>query len=63
MSMPPAVPSVFHWQDTASGSKVLAMWRPHGYGGQSGPSLDSVVTLPGMCGSGICYSCYVGIIG
>ena len=48
VSLPPAVPSVFRWQDTASVSEVLAMWHPHGYGGQSGPSLDGVVTMPGM---------------
>ena len=48
VSMPPAVPSVFRWQDPVSDTEVLAMWHPHGYGGQSGPSLDSVVTVPGM---------------
>ena len=48
VSMPPAVPSVFRWQDPVSQTEVVAMWHPHGYGGQNGPSLDSVVTVPGM---------------
>ena len=48
VSMPPAVPSVFRWQDPISQTEVVAMWHPHGYGGQHGPSLDSVVTVPGM---------------
>ena len=48
VSMPPAVPSAFRWQDPGSDTEILAMWHPHGYGGQSGPSLDSVVTVPGM---------------
>jgi hypothetical protein len=46
VSMPPAVPSVFRWQDPVSQTEVVAMWHPHGYGGQNGPSLDSVVTVP-----------------
>ena len=48
VSMPPAVPSVFRWQDPVSQTEVDAMWHPHGYGGQNGPSLGSVVTVPGM---------------
>lgn len=48
VSMPPAMPSVFRWLDPISNTEVLAMWHPHGYGGQSGPNLDSVVTIPGM---------------
>ena len=48
VSMPPAVPSVFRWQDPLSQTEVVAMWHPHGYGGQNGPSMDSVVMVPGM---------------
>ena len=48
VSMPPAVPSVFLWQDPVSETEVVAMWHPHGYGGQDGPSMDSVVMVPGM---------------
>jgi hypothetical protein len=32
-SSPPAVPSAFVWQDAASGTDILAMWHPGGYGG------------------------------
>ena len=47
-SMPPAVPSAFVWNDPVSDSSVIAMWHPHGYGGSSGPGLDSMVIVPGM---------------
>ena len=48
VSMPPAVPSVFRWQDHISQTEAVAMWHPHGYGSQDGPSLDSVVTVAPM---------------
>ena len=47
-SMPPAVPTVFTWNDPLSGSKVIGMWHPHGYGGQPGPSLKDMVIVPGL---------------
>ncbi len=47
-SMPPAVPTVFTWRDPVSSTEIVAMWHPHGYGGQAGPGLDSMVIVPGM---------------
>ena len=47
-SMPPAVPSAFVWKDPVSGTDIIGMWHPHGYGGQKGPGLDSMVIVPGL---------------
>ena len=47
-TMPPAVPSAFVWRDPLSGTDVIGMWHPHGYGGQHGPGLDSMVIVPGL---------------
>ena len=47
-SMPPAVPSVFNWKDPVSGESIIAMWHPHGYGGQNGPKLSDTVVVPGL---------------
>ena len=46
--MPPAVPNAFVWEDPYSGEDIIGMWHPHGYGGMSGISLDSMVIVPGM---------------
>ena len=29
-SLPPAVPKVFLWSDTATGQDIIAMWHPYG---------------------------------
>ena len=47
-SMPPAVPQAFRWVDPASGSDLLAMWHPGGYGGPHPDSLANMVVVPGM---------------
>lgn len=46
--MPPAVPTAFNWIDKISNTSILAMWHPHGYGGQNGVGLDSTVIVDGM---------------
>ena len=47
-SMPPDVPNVFLWKDPISGSEVIAMWHPHGYGGSVLPGPSSTVVVPGL---------------
>ena len=47
-SMPPAVPQAFRWVDPESGSDLLAMWHPGGYGGPHPDSLANMVVVPGM---------------
>ena len=47
-SMPPAVPSVFVWKDDDTSTDIIAMWHPHGYGGDPQPGPDSMVIVPGM---------------
>ena len=47
-SMPPAVPSVFVWKDDDTNTDIIAMWHPHGYGGDPQPGPDSMVIVPGM---------------
>lgn len=47
-SMPPAVPQAFRWVDPESGSDLLAMWHPGGYGGPQPDSLANMVVIPGM---------------
>eukprot|EP00731_Ephydatia_muelleri_P008681 Em0004g1019a len=47
-SMPPAVPSVFVWKDNDTNTDIIAMWHPHGYGGDPEPGPDSMVIVPGM---------------
>ena len=46
--MPPAVPTAFKWRDPTSGTSVIGMWHPHGYGGQHGVSLESSVIVNGL---------------
>ena len=47
-SMPPAVPQAFCWVDPASGSDLVAMWHPGGYGGPHPDTLANMVVVPGM---------------
>ena len=47
-AMPPAVPTVFVWRDPISQTDVIGMWHPHGYGGDHGPNLQSMVIVPGL---------------
>jgi hypothetical protein len=41
-STPPIVPKIFKWLDLASGTSVVAMWHPYGYGGFD---INSVVSV------------------
>jgi len=44
-SLPPAVPKLFLWRDEESGTDIIAMWHPYGYGGYK---LEDCVTLEGL---------------
>ncbi|XP_065831101.1 uncharacterized protein [Oscarella lobularis] len=46
-SMPPAVPPIFKWLHKPTNQSVIAMWHAKGYGGMSGVTADSTVTVPG----------------
>ena len=46
-SMPPAVPEVFRWVDSATSEDLIAMWHPGGYGGPP-DSLGNTVVVPGL---------------